>query len=81
MQTPATKIDQMIVQLTEFILPSSLMESFDVYREESVKSAARLNRSSDVFPAALAGNDEVMKPGSWSVKHGEIIANKRRIYP
>jgi hypothetical protein len=31
----------MIVQLNEFILPSSLMESFDVYREESVKSAAR----------------------------------------
>src|SRR5258708_2982434 len=41
MQTPATEIDQMIVQLNEFILPSSLMESFDVYREESVKRAAR----------------------------------------
>ena len=41
MQTPATEIDQMIVQLDEFILPSSLMESFDVYREESVKRAAR----------------------------------------
>ena len=41
MQTPATDIDQMIVQLNEFILPSSLMESFDVYREQSVKSAAR----------------------------------------
>jgi hypothetical protein len=41
MQTPATEIGQMIVQLNEFILPSSLMESFDVYREESVKSAAR----------------------------------------
>ena len=41
MQTPATEIDQMIVQLNEFILPSSLMESFDVYREESVKSVAR----------------------------------------
>jgi hypothetical protein len=40
MQAPATEIDQMIVQLNEFILPSSLMESFDVYREESVKSAA-----------------------------------------
>jgi hypothetical protein len=41
MQTPATEIDHMIVQLNEFILPSSLMESFDVYREESVKSAAQ----------------------------------------
>jgi hypothetical protein len=40
MQTPATEIDQMIVQLKEFILPSSLMESFDVYREEAVKAAA-----------------------------------------
>jgi hypothetical protein len=34
MQTPATEIDQMIVQLNEFILPSSLMESFDAYRGE-----------------------------------------------
>src|SRR5215469_7654005 len=41
MQTPATEIDQMIVQLNEFILPSSLMESFDLYREEAVKRAAR----------------------------------------
>ena len=41
MQTPSTEIDQMIVQLNELILPSSLMESFDVYREESVKSTAR----------------------------------------
>lgn len=41
MPTAVTKIDQMIVQLNEFILPSSLMESFDLYREESVKTAAR----------------------------------------
>jgi hypothetical protein len=41
MQTPATEIDEMTVQLNEFILPSSLMESFDVYREESVRDAAR----------------------------------------
>jgi len=40
LQTPATEIDQMIVQLNEFILPNSLMESFDVYREEVVKAAA-----------------------------------------
>lgn len=40
MQSRLTEIDQMIVQLNEFILPSSLMESFDVYREESVKAAA-----------------------------------------
>ena len=30
MRVPATEIDQMIVQLHEFDLPSSLMESFDV---------------------------------------------------
>lgn len=41
MQTPATEIDRMIVELNELILPSSLMESFDMYREESVKNAAR----------------------------------------
>ena len=41
MWTPGTEIDRRIVQLSEFILPSSLMESFDVYREESVKNAAR----------------------------------------
>ena len=41
METQATEIDQMILQLNEFILPSSLMESFDAYREEAVKDAAR----------------------------------------
>ena len=41
MQTPGTEIDQMIVRLNEWILPSTLMESFDVYREESVKNAGR----------------------------------------
>jgi hypothetical protein len=40
MATPAIDINQMIVQLNQFTLPSSLMESFDVYREESVKVAA-----------------------------------------
>ena len=41
MQTLATEIDQMIVQLNQYILPSSLMESFDVYREECVREAAQ----------------------------------------
>ena len=40
METQATNIDQMILQLNEFIVPSSLMESFDAYREEAVKDAA-----------------------------------------
>jgi len=41
MQSPATEIDQMIVQLNEFILPSSLMESFDAYRGEKYKEAIK----------------------------------------
>ena len=41
METQATNIDQMILQLNEFILPSCLMESFDAYRQEAVKDAAR----------------------------------------
>jgi len=41
MQSPATQIDQMIVQLNEFILPSSLMQSFDAYRGEKYKEAIK----------------------------------------
>lgn len=40
MNNPATDIDQMVEQLHKFQLPSSLMESFDAYREESVRAAA-----------------------------------------
>jgi hypothetical protein len=40
MATPAIDINQMMEKLNQFILPGSLMESFDIYREESVKSAA-----------------------------------------
>jgi hypothetical protein len=40
MASPAIDINQMMEQLNQFILSSSLMESFDMYREESVKSAA-----------------------------------------
>jgi hypothetical protein len=41
MERHATNIDQMILQLNEFILPGCLMESFDAYRQEAVKDAAR----------------------------------------
>jgi hypothetical protein len=41
MERQATNIDQMILQLNEFILPGCLMESFDAYRQEAVKDAAR----------------------------------------
>jgi hypothetical protein len=41
MERQATNIDQMILQLNELILPGCLMESFDAYRQEAVKDAAR----------------------------------------
>jgi hypothetical protein len=41
MEAQATDMDQMIQQLNKFIVPSTLMESFDAYREESVKASAR----------------------------------------
>ena len=40
MQVPATEVGRMIAQLNEFILPNSLMDIFDMYREESATSAA-----------------------------------------
>lgn len=40
MHNPRTDVNQMVEQLNRFTLPSSLMESFDAYREESVKAAA-----------------------------------------
>ncbi len=36
--SPAMDVQQMIEQLDQFQLPASLMESFDAYREESVKA-------------------------------------------
>jgi hypothetical protein len=36
--SPAMDVQQMIEQLDQFQLPGSLMESFDAYREESVKA-------------------------------------------
>ena len=41
MEAQALDMDQMIQQLNELIVPSTLMESFDAYREESVKVSAR----------------------------------------
>src|SRR5579863_3624157 len=36
--SPAMDVQQMIEQLDQFQLPGSLMESFDAYREDSVKA-------------------------------------------
>ncbi len=41
MHTPDTDINQMIEQLNQFQIPSCLMESFDAYREETVKAASQ----------------------------------------
>jgi hypothetical protein len=41
MNSPTTDIDQMTKELNQFQLPGSLMESFDAYREDTVRSAAR----------------------------------------
>ncbi len=41
MHSPTTDIDQMIEELNQFQLPSSLMESFDDYREDAVTAASR----------------------------------------
>ena len=41
MEAQAAEMDQMIQQLDELIVPSTLMESFDAYRDESVKASAR----------------------------------------
>jgi len=41
MVTPHTDIQRMIQELNQYILPSSLMESFDVYRAEKYKEAIK----------------------------------------
>ncbi|MBV8674962.1 MAG: hypothetical protein JOZ33_16150, partial [Acidobacteriaceae bacterium] len=40
MRTPTTDIDQMIHELNAMQLPATLMESFDAYREDAVRSAS-----------------------------------------
>ncbi len=41
MQNPTTHIQEMIKELNRFQLPSSLMENFDVWREDAAGAAAR----------------------------------------
>jgi hypothetical protein len=81
MQTPATEIDQMIAQLNQYILPSSLMESFDVYREECVREAARsfnqaqLSWFVDLLNRYRGPDDrkdslvDIFDPGMYTVDH------------
>src|SRR5579875_373447 len=41
MQNPTTDIQEMIKELNRFQLPSSLMESFDTWREDAAGAASR----------------------------------------
>jgi hypothetical protein len=41
MQNPTTDIQEMIKELNRFQLPSSLMESFDTWREDATGAASR----------------------------------------
>ena len=41
MQNPAMHIEEMIKELNRFQLPGSLMDCFDIYREEAVAAASR----------------------------------------
>jgi hypothetical protein len=49
MEAPETNIRSMIQELNQYILPSTLMESFDAYREEAYKEAIR-----SIGPSTLA---------------------------
>jgi hypothetical protein len=49
MEAPETNIRRMIQELNQYILPSTLMESFDAYREEAYKEAIR-----SIAPSTLA---------------------------
>jgi hypothetical protein len=39
MNDPTTEIHKMIQELNQYILPGTLMESFDAYREEAYREA------------------------------------------
>jgi hypothetical protein len=49
MEAPETNIRSMIQELNQYILPSTLMESFDAYREGAYKDAIR-----SIAPSTLA---------------------------
>jgi hypothetical protein len=49
MEAPETNIRRILQELNQYILPSTLMESFDAYREEAFKEAIR-----SIAPSTLA---------------------------
>jgi hypothetical protein len=81
MQTLNTDINQMIEQLNRFQIPSSLMESFDAYREDSVNtvsqsfSRAQLDWFLDLLNRFRGPDDykdsllDVFDPGMFTCDH------------
>lgn len=81
MQNPTTDIQEMIKELNRFQLPSSLMESFDTWREEAARgisrefSSSQLNWFLDLVNRFRGPEDrkdsllEVFDPGIYTANH------------
>jgi hypothetical protein len=81
MQNPTTDIQEMIKELNRFQLPSSLMESFDTWRENAAGAASRefspsqLNWFLDLLNRFRGPEDhkdsllEVFDPGMYTANH------------
>jgi hypothetical protein len=81
MQNPTTDIQEMIKELNRFQLPSSLMESFDTWREDAAGAAAQefnpsqLNWFLDLLNRFRGPEDrkdsllEVFDPGMYTANH------------
>jgi len=81
MQNPTTDIQEMIKELNRFQLPSSLMESFDTWREDAAKVASRefspsqLSWFLDLLNRFRGPEDrkdsllEVFDPGMYTANH------------
>ena len=81
MQNPTTDVQEMIKELNRFQLPSSLMESFDAWREDAAGAASRefspsqLNWFLDLVNRFRGPEDrkdsllEVFDPGMYTANH------------
>lgn len=81
MEAHAIEIDRMIHQLNDFTVPSTLMESFDAYREESVKASrgkftdAQLSWFLDLLNGFRGTDDrkdsvlDIFDPSMFTVQH------------
>ena len=81
MQNPTTDIQEMIKELNRFQLPSSLMESFDTWREDAARAASQefspsqLNWFFDLLNRFRGPEDrkdsllEVFDPGMYTANH------------